>query len=198
VALYITKAPIQFTSKGQTRSAEQDVLEAKKNRDWDPNAPLYGKKPAPAVVQPEVPGAPAANEPAVAAPSTAPAAAPAAAPVDAAKESKTAKTDVKAESAAKADDPLAARVKEKTAANEPQYFVQVGSFSTPEAAAEQRAKLSLGGVESQVSELKLAEKTVYRVRVGPFDKKDEAEKSKSKLDALDVKTSLVSSPRANP
>jgi cell division protein FtsN len=46
VAMYVTKAPIKFAQKTQTRSAEQDAQEAKKNKDWDPNAPLYGKNPA--------------------------------------------------------------------------------------------------------------------------------------------------------
>ena len=60
VAVYVTKVPIPFINKGQTRSTEQDAAEAKKNKDWDPNAPLYGKNPAkpnlpaPAAIAPEV------------------------------------------------------------------------------------------------------------------------------------------------
>ena len=46
VAVYVTKVPIPFMNKGQTRSADQDAAEEKKNKDWDPNAPLYGKNPA--------------------------------------------------------------------------------------------------------------------------------------------------------
>ena len=46
VAVYVTKVPVPFMNKGQTRSADQDAEEAKKNKDWDPNAPLYGKNPA--------------------------------------------------------------------------------------------------------------------------------------------------------
>ncbi|MBL8364250.1 MAG: hypothetical protein JNN14_03125, partial [Comamonas sp.] len=46
VAIYVTKVPIPFTNRGQSRTPEQDAAEAKKNRDWDPNAPLYGKSPA--------------------------------------------------------------------------------------------------------------------------------------------------------
>jgi cell division protein FtsN len=46
VAVYVTKVPVPFMNKGQSRSAEQDAAEAKKNKDWDPNAPLYGKNPA--------------------------------------------------------------------------------------------------------------------------------------------------------
>ena len=59
VAVYVTKVPIPFVNKGQSRSAEQDAAEAKKNKDWDPNAPLYGKNPA-------KPAVPASAPPAVA------------------------------------------------------------------------------------------------------------------------------------
>jgi hypothetical protein len=46
VAIYVTKVPIPFLDKGLSRNAEQDAAEQKKNKDWDPNAPLYGKSPA--------------------------------------------------------------------------------------------------------------------------------------------------------
>src|SRR5438094_7493403 len=63
VAVYVTKVPIPFLNKGQSRTPEQDAAETRKNRDWDPNAPLYGKNPArplapaPAAVAPAAPGA---------------------------------------------------------------------------------------------------------------------------------------------
>ena len=51
VAVYVTKVPVPFLNKGQSRSAESDAQEAKKNKDWDPNAPLAGKNaPRPAAV----------------------------------------------------------------------------------------------------------------------------------------------------
>ena len=40
VAVYVTKVPVPFVSKPQTRGADQDEADARKNRDWDPNAPL--------------------------------------------------------------------------------------------------------------------------------------------------------------
>ena len=46
VAVYVTKVPIPFVNKGHSRSADQDAAETRKNRDWDPNAALYGKNPA--------------------------------------------------------------------------------------------------------------------------------------------------------
>ncbi|MDD5332308.1 MAG: SPOR domain-containing protein [Rhodoferax sp.] len=169
VAVYVNKVPIPFINKGQSRTPDQDAAEVKKNKDWDPNAPLYGKNPA---------------KPASAA--TAPAAAmgAASAPIPAAKaELKPAVTA----------DPLGDLVKARAAAsNEPFiYFVQVGAFRTPEDAESQRAKLSLGGVEAKVSEREQSGRTVYRVRVGPFDKKEEADKAKEKLDAAGQETALV-------
>jgi len=46
VAVYVTKVPIPFVNKASSRTPEQDAAEQKKNQNWDPNAPLYGKNPA--------------------------------------------------------------------------------------------------------------------------------------------------------
>jgi cell division protein FtsN len=48
VAVYVTKVPVPFVNKGGNKgtAVEQEAAEAKKNKDWDPNAPLYGKNPA--------------------------------------------------------------------------------------------------------------------------------------------------------
>jgi len=166
VAVYVTKVPVPFVNKGQNHSPEQDAAEAKKNKDWDPNAPLYGKNPA----------KPAATAPAPAA--SAPTAAPAAA-----------KTETKPAVTA---DPLGDLAKAKTAGADPfSYFVQAGAFRTPEDAESQRAKLSLAGVEAKVSEREQSGRMVYRVRVGPFDKRDEAERTKDKLDGAGYETALV-------
>ncbi|MBU0586975.1 MAG: SPOR domain-containing protein [Gammaproteobacteria bacterium] len=176
VAVYITKVPIPFVNKASSRTAEQDAAETKKNKDWDPNAPLHGKSQS----TPGTPGAPGA------APGTKPgdtAMAPGTAP---------AKPEVKPAVSA---DPLGDLVRDRagaTGGNEPfSYFVQVGAFRTPEDAESQRAKLSLAGVEAKVTEREQAGRTVYRVRVGPFDKKEVAEKTKEKLDATGLETALV-------
>ena len=71
------------------------------------------------------------------------------------------------------------------------YFVQVGAFRTSEDAESQRAKLSLAGIETKVSERDQAGRTVYRVRSGPFDKREEADKAKAKLDTMGMDTALV-------
>ena len=46
VAVYVTKVPVPFLNKNGTRAPDQDAAEAKRNKNWDPNAPLYGKNPA--------------------------------------------------------------------------------------------------------------------------------------------------------
>jgi cell division protein FtsN len=71
------------------------------------------------------------------------------------------------------------------------YFVQVGAFRTPEDAEAQRAKLSLAGIESKISEREQSGRTVYRVRVGPFDKREAADTAKARLDSAGIETALV-------
>jgi len=181
VAVYVTKAPIPFLSRNQGRTPEQDAAESKKNRDWDPNAPLYGRNPAKSLPPaPAVPAsAPTPGAPPVAAQGKP--AAPASAPAAAAKGSP-------------ATDPLgefAAARTGSTGTDAFLYFVQTGAFRTQEDADAQRAKLSLMGVEAKVTEREQAGRTVFRVRVGPFDKKDDADRSKEKLDAGGIETALV-------
>jgi cell division protein FtsN len=164
VAVYVTKVPVPFMNKGgQSRTAEQDVAEAKKNKDWDPNAALYGKNPAKAAA------------PAV----------PASAPVD------NAKAEVKPAVSA---DPLGDLAKAKSTpagAEVYVYFVQVGAFRTAEDAESHRAKLSLSGIETKVSDREQSGRVVFRVRAGPFDTKEEGERSKEKLTKAGLETALV-------
>ena len=35
VAVYVTKVPLPFMNKAQTRNADQDAAEVQKNKDWD-------------------------------------------------------------------------------------------------------------------------------------------------------------------
>jgi cell division protein FtsN len=201
VAVYVTKVPVPFMNKGQTRSADQDAEEAKKNKDWDPNAPLYGKNPA-------KPAQPAASGPVTAAPAPTTAAAPAKpeaksaeskateakAPDSKAAEAKAVDTKKPEAKAAASADPIGELAKAKTGAAEGEpfvYWVQVGAYRTAEDAESQRAKLSLSGIETKISEREQSGRTVYRVRVGPFDKKEEGEKTKEKLDKSGLETALV-------
>lgn len=187
VAVYVTKVPIPFINKGQTRSTEQDAAEAKKNKDWDPNAPLYGKNPA----KPNLPAsAPVAPEAAASGAATS-TASPAPAPAKPETKSEAKATEAKAAASA---DPLGdlARAKATAATTEPfSYFIQVGAYRTPEDAESQRAKLSLGGFESKVTEREQSGRAVFRVRVGPFDKREDADKAKEKLDGAGLDTALV-------
>lgn len=182
VAVYVTKVPVPFLTKGPSRSVDQDAAEQRRNKDWDPNAPLYGKNPARAAapalpasadapdykgVPPAVAGiptpAPAGNPPAAAAPSADPLG-------DLAKARAGASTSTA--------DPFA-------------YFVQVGAYRTANDAESQRARLSLGGIEARVSEREQSGRTVYRVRVGPFDKREDADQTKQKLEGLGMEAALV-------
>ncbi len=179
VAVYVTKVPVPFVNKGQTRSSDQDAAEARKNKDWDPNAPLYGKNPA----------RPAAAAPTVAQP--VPGSARPAAPASAAVVKPDPKPEAKSTASA---DPLGdlAKLRSSATAVDPfSYFVQVGAYRTADDAEGQRAKLSLGGIEARVSEREQSGRTVYRVRVGPFDKRDDADKTKEKLESLGMEAALV-------
>jgi cell division protein FtsN len=179
VAVYVTKVPVPFVNKGQTRSADQDAVEAKKNQNWDPNAPLYGKSPA----KPAPPGV-AAGAAASAAGSAETVVAPTTPKPDAKPENKPAVTA----------DPLGdlARAKSSASAVDPfTYFVQAGAYRTPEDAEAQRAKLSLSGVEAKVTEREQSGRPIFRVRIGPFDNKDDADRIKERLDGNGIDTALV-------
>jgi cell division protein FtsN len=175
VAVYVTKVPVPFMSKGQSRTADQDAAESKKNQNWDPNAPLYGKNPArplppaPGVAAPPAGGAsaPSAAEPKAAAPAVA--GRPSADPLG---------DLAAARSASPGVDPFL-------------YFVQAGAFRTAEDAEAQRAKLSLMGMDARVTEREQSGRQVFRVRVGPFDRKEDADRSKERLEANGMETALV-------
>jgi cell division protein FtsN len=162
VAIYVTKVPIPFLNKGLSRNAEQDAAEQKKNKDWDPNAPLYGKSPAA--------NAPA-DKPAVNPAAPTPPAPPA--------ESTSA-------------DPLGDLAQSKTqAADAFYYFVQVGAFNSSDESQTQRAKLALGGFDPKISEREQAGKIFYRVLLGPFETKTEAEDTQAKLKATKFESALI-------
>jgi cell division protein FtsN len=192
-------------TKAPSRTADDPAAEAKKNRDWDPNAALSGKpavKEAGAVVDPAAaPAAPvAAGAPATSADpvgdlvkakadASAKAAAPpppAAAPAAPAAAAANSATSAPAATAATAASPSTA------ATGDPfNYFVQAGAFRTPEDAEQQRIKLSLMGLPARVSEREQSGRIVYRVRLGPFDKKDDADKVKVRLDTGGLEATLV-------
>ncbi|MBV2215772.1 MAG: SPOR domain-containing protein [Diaphorobacter sp.] len=178
VAVYVTKVPVPFLNKSTPRASEQD--EATKNKNWDPNAPLYGKNP----VRPAAPAAAPASDTATAA------AQPASGPRAAASRPGAAPTSA---------DPLGdlARAKANaapapaTSADPFEYFVQAGAFRTQQDADAQRAKLAMLGWEARVSEREQNGRNVFRVRVGPFVKRDDADQLKEKLAGAGVEAALV-------
>lgn len=174
VAVYITKVPIPFMNKSQPRNPDGDAQEIKKNKDWNPNAPLAGKnsvKPPPSASG-EVSNAtvPAPTE--VITPKTAKPA------VSADPLGDLAKARTQAPSSGSGVDPFT-------------YFIQAGAFRTPEDAEQQRARLLLLGMQAKVTEREQSGRTVYRVRLGPFDKKEDADKAKDRLDSNSIETALV-------
>ena len=206
VAVYVTKVPVSFMNKVGGQTAEKDVSEAQKNKDWDPNAPLHGKNPIKPVGPAEtvVPAAAPASAPVA---GKEPTAAKASGKPETKSESKPeakseAKPEVKPElKPAVTADPLGDLAKSRSATKdatakdataEPfSYFIQLGAFRTTEDAEGQRAKLSLAGVETKLSEREQAGRVVYRVRTGPYDTRDAADKAKLKLDAMGLETALV-------
>ena len=182
VAVYVTKVPVPFLNKGMNRSADQDAAEAQKNKDWDPNAPLYGKG-----ANKSADKADAKND----VPDTKPAV----------------KVDAATKVDAKSADPIGDLAKVKSAESKPvdpkpteaktasadpfMYFVQAGAYRTTEEADAQRAKLSMIGLDAKISERDQGGRTVYRVRVGPLDVKTDAEKVREKLEAAHIDSALV-------
>ena len=195
VAVYVTKVPVPFMNKGTTpRGVDQDAQESTRNKDWNPNTPLFGKNPAPAPTP-----ATAASTPATAVAKPAPAAsasAVAAKPAGAASAAVAAKIERVEPAKPASADPLGDLARAKAAgvpagADPFDYFVQAGAFRTPEDAEAQRAKLAMMGWEARVTEREQSGRTVYRVRVGPFGKRDDAEQIKGKFDGAGVESALV-------
>jgi cell division protein FtsN len=184
VALYVTKVPIPFVNKVPQRTADQDAAEIEKNKNWDPNSPLYGKNPArpnaaaSGVVTPPPAALPPAGLPAPAVTGTPPAARASAVP------------STRDPAAILADKPASAP-KLAAGADPFLYFVQAGAYGRTEDAEQQRAKLAMLGVEGKLTERDQAGRTVYRVRIGPFERKDDAEATKAKLGDAGVEAALV-------
>lgn len=206
VALYVNKVPGPFVNKVPQRTPEQDAAEIEKNKNWDPNSPLYGKNPArpnasaSGVVQPAPAPAPAATPPA---PPTA-AAAPASQPASTATAARPAQPASTRDPAAilgdkptaaaadvAASKPARAAVAGNATADPFTYFVQAGAYGRTEDAEQQRAKLAMMGMESRLTERDQAGRTVYRVRLGPFDRKEDADAAKDRLDGAGIDAALV-------
>ena len=198
VAIYVTKVPMPFMNKGQSRSADLDAAEAEKNKDWDPNAPLYGKKGGKSGDKADEPKAEIKPEPK-------PDAAvkidtKSADPLGDLVKAKTTepKPETKAKPEVKAPEakPVEVKAVEPTPEAKPAsadpfiYFVQAGAYRSNEEAQAQRAKTALLGLDAKISERDQGGRTVYRVRVGPIDKA-EAERVRAKLEAAHIDSAMV-------
>ena len=193
VALYVTKAPLPFIDKVPQRTADQDAAEAEHNKNWDPNAPLYGNNPAkPKPVPPAASEAVSTQAPEAA---SAPASAASAAPkADKAKAAEKA-ADRASGAASGARNPAAILsgepVSSGSAADALTYYVQAGAYASSAEAEQQRAKLSMMGLEARVSEREVNGRTMFRVRLGPFSQKELADQTRVTLSGNGVESALV-------
>lgn len=200
VAIYVTKVPVPFVDRGVSRKPEQDVMEAERNKGWNPNAALGGKAVTGSVpaTGSETAGAisvpPADGEPLPAPTRSTPAAGSTTATVTASKPAKASPTaDPLGELMQSRTGTPATSVAKGTASNADPftYFVQAGAFKTPEDAEAQRAKLAMMGMAAEVSEREQSGRTVFRVRVGPFSDKALAEATREQLEVGGVEAALV-------
>ena len=199
VALYITKVPLPFIDKVPQRTAEQDAAEAAKNKNWDPNSPLYGKNPAkPHPVEVEAAPSDAASGATGGAESPVTPANPAASAASAsASSAKAAAKAAKAasEAASSSRNPAAILsgdgVSTASAPDALTYQVQAGAYGSQPEAEQQRAKLAMMGLESHIQERDVNGRTMYRVRLGPYAQRDQAEEVRVKLQGAGIDSALV-------
>ncbi len=191
VALYVTKVPVPFVNKVPQRTPSQDAAEAEKNKNWDPNSPLYGKNPA----KPAAPASGPLIAPATGLPSAAPTP-----PPPAIATSPATSPGTRDPAAILADRP--GSVSSKPGLTTPSlpsapgadpfvYFVQAGAYGRSEDAEQQRAKLAMLGLESRLTEREQSGRTVFRVRLGPFERKSDADSTKEKLTEAGIEAALV-------
>ena len=91
----------------------------------------------------------------------------------------------------KKEEPKKEDKKEEPKESKTPLFLQAGSFSTPQDADNQKAKLAFMGVEAVVQQVMVQDKTYYRVRVGPYTKIDELQKVRAELARNGVEAQLV-------
>ena len=89
------------------------------------------------------------------------------------------------------EEPKKEEKKEEPKESKTPLFLQAGSFSTPQDADNQKAKLAFMGVEAVVQQVMVQDKTYYRVRVGPYTKIDELNKIRAELARNGVEAQMV-------
>jgi cell division protein FtsN len=181
VAVYVTKVPTPFSNKNQPRTSAQDVQEAEKNKNWNPNGVLQPKLPAEQPVQAVVPAThdDTARSPAPPSVGSGPsvlAPAVSADPLGDWVKSQTGQGQLAAPD--QASDPFV-------------YMVQVGAYRNRSDADALKAKLALLDMDATVSERDQAGRVVYRVRLGPFNNKSDAERMRIQLQTKAIDNTLV-------
>lgn len=183
VAVFVTKAPLPFVTRGGTRAVDTPLPPG--TMAPDPNKPLYGRETAPA-------GVPAAPSPPGAA----------AAPADADRKfsfydvapSNTAPTSPPPPVATVDPAKLAARTPAADAApaddGSTRYLLQAGAFKTEADADAMKARLALLGLSAQVSPADRDGGRVYRVRLGP-GRADDVNRMKQTLARNGIDAALV-------
>ncbi|MFP5467810.1 MAG: SPOR domain-containing protein [Gammaproteobacteria bacterium] len=179
VAVYVTKVPVPFVDRGLSRKPEQDAAEAERNKGWNPNSQL-GVRPA---APPQVPVQPGAQEEGKAERKEAEAApgqptVEARDPIAELLESREGRRTEDAPSAAVPADPF-------------NYFVQVGAFRNQQEAENQRARVALLGIATEITEREQNGRSVFRVRVGPFNQRNAAEATREQLEVNGIESALV-------
>jgi cell division protein FtsN len=216
VAMYIAKIPIPFVNNVPLINNVQNAAEDQKNRNWNPNAGLQSHGPAqPASDAGNAPQPPSVTipPPVEVGPSTLnkpPSPNPTAGnlPIQPPTPRGTqtgnggdASGDVLGDFAAARtrganDHANSANTASPAAADAPFiYLVQTGAFRAPEDADAERARLSLLGMQSAISEYDQAGRPVYRVRIGPFQNKAAADQIKDRLADNGFEAALVRVPR---
>ena len=174
VAVYVTKVPVPFLNKGQSRTAEQDAAEIAQEPELGPERAAVRQEPGQAAAAGARRGRATGRR----------AARPRRPPPGRQDAARPRRPDAPAVAGRPPPaDPLGDLAAARTAAPAADpflYFVQAGAFRTPEDAEAQRAKLSLMGIEAKVTEREQSGRQVFRVRVGPFDKKDDADRQQGK------------------
>jgi cell division protein FtsN len=192
VAVYVTKVPIPFVDRGVSRNAGQDLIEAERNKGWNPNAAL-GARPgaqpvAPVVLPPADPAGaivvPPADGRALPPTGAAPAAGDPLGDLVQSRLGEPARPGT-------APSAVAANANARTDAAASAFFVQAGAFRSPDDAQAQKARLAMLGIDAAVTEREQAGRTVYRVRVGPFADRALADVTREQLSVNGVDAALV-------
>lgn len=185
VAVYVTKVPVPFINKGQSRSSDQDAAEARKNKDWDPNALIQGKNPVHSSSGAVTPS-------------------PEAAPTDksASSTSSTTKAEVKPESKAenKSDTKSEAKPDNKPDATKPDRKPDPKSDSKEDGKADAKPAEAkkppvsadpLGDLARAKSSSVQLDPFTYQVQTGAFRVPDDAEAQRAKLSLMGIEVKVT-------